>query len=293
MKKTILFILTMTLFSSIYAQFYNLTNENIIWRNLEVACLPTGNVYSTKDLRFKGDTVVDGIAYKILEQTSSFGWVLSGFYRCDSVQGKTWFKLPFMDNEGLIYDFSAKQGDTIRIVNQTITTDTLHLVVQQRDSVSWGSAWRIRLTLKGTETLDTEQWIDGVGNLRGLGYSGSSIFPALCGNEELLCFHENGELVWLNPLYSDCSPMLSTDEHDSNQLSWTYNRQNNTLIVYNLPGSNEKLTMTIFTINGQTIGEFDLKTPQTSVTLSGISNEIVIVSIFRNGKRIKGFKIVK
>jgi hypothetical protein len=166
-------------------------------------------------------------------------------------------------------------------------------VVQQRDSVSWGSAWRIRLTLKGTETLDTEQWIDGVGNLRGLGYSGSSIFPALCGNEELLCFHENGELVWLNPLYSDCSPMLSTDEHDSNQLSWTYNRQNNTLIVYNLSGSNEKLTMTIFTINGQTIGEFDLKTPQTSVTLSGISNEIVIVSIFRNGKRIKGFKIVK
>ncbi|HML83521.1 MAG TPA: hypothetical protein PKE52_00005 [Bacteroidales bacterium] len=73
MKKTLLFILTMTLFSSIYAQFYNLTNENIIWRNLEVACLPTGNVYSTKDLRFKGDTVVDGIAYKILEQTSSFG----------------------------------------------------------------------------------------------------------------------------------------------------------------------------------------------------------------------------
>ena len=56
----------------------------------------------------------------------------------------------------------------------------------------------------GAHWMWTNTWIEGIGATEGLLYSCYPTESVMEPHHELLCYHENGELLYNNPQYEDC-----------------------------------------------------------------------------------------
>ena len=65
--------------------------------------------------KIEGDTLVDGVSYKVMYATRNedlTGWNLWGFLR-ETEDGQVFSRRPSTSDEQLLYDFSMEVGDTI------------------------------------------------------------------------------------------------------------------------------------------------------------------------------------
>mgnify|MGYP000916671505 CR=1 FL=1 len=200
-------ILLPGLFLPVKAQYSSMVSENHLWSSVEIHCLPGYNSFSSKYFSFLRDTVIGETVYKQLfatENVDQTDWYLWGFYREDTTTGHVWYRPVFPETEGLIYDFSAMEGDTVTIMNPDISYDPIKLVVQE---VTWewmGGHQRKKMKMWEAGSFQAEFWLEGIGSLYGMKNSGATFLGAACGSEELLCFSESGNPVYNNPAYETC-----------------------------------------------------------------------------------------
>ncbi|MBN2635011.1 MAG: T9SS type A sorting domain-containing protein [Prolixibacteraceae bacterium] len=160
----------------------------------------------TTSFKFSGDTTIQQKTYyKLLrsEDEMKINWALHSlwFEKNDSV----FLKYLTEDYDRLIYDFTISEKDSF-----TVEENELYLYVDSIRLQVWGGKEREFFYFHPSEIYSGygyTVWIKGVGQTGLLTRSTEiDIFGANCS---LLCFEEDGELVYQNPEYNSCSVFTS------------------------------------------------------------------------------------
>ncbi len=175
------------------------------------------NSIGNYDIWFTEDTVVDGLKYtKLMAEAKTLdnNYHFSGlWFLLREENEKVWKRQLNNPDEILLYDFTASVGDTL-----TIGDFGQRLIVDSIGTVQIGNADRKKFWLRLQSNNPggyqfTETWVEGIGSDYGLLWSGYLSIPD--GWHCLLCFHQNGELVWENPEYGTCTYDAIEENKDS------------------------------------------------------------------------------
>ena len=150
----------------------------------------------------------EGVQYKIMaaeEDDYTFDY---GLLREDA--GRLFFRKhsdwPMFEDEILLYDWTLSEGDTVFVqrgdeANGLVLSsigDTIMNGVQRREFIL---SYLVNPDLK-------EKWIEDMGSELGFIFPGTKIqqepYLDFMGESDLLCYHEEGELIWQNPSYKTC-----------------------------------------------------------------------------------------
>ena len=155
------------------------------------------------------DTIINLNVYKAIYQTndSIFSFTNSEYYCAYRIVDKQWYFIPKGEvDEYLLYDFNLKVNDTVYIDNPWVNNGLTELIALEIDSINLNEAYHKKVSIgyydgysKDPHIL--EYWIEGIGCSNGLFYSGFTFFDL---GFQLLCYHKNGELVYLNSPDNSC-----------------------------------------------------------------------------------------
>ncbi|MBR4148392.1 MAG: T9SS type A sorting domain-containing protein [Bacteroidales bacterium] len=211
---------------------------HVLWYNLSQA--PFDHI--TESLQLEGDTLVDDTHYKkVMRKISSetlywYGsteeYSLYGLIR-EEPEGKVFYQPIDQDTTYLLYDFGMNVNDTAvmrwcqlpnPIANVTIRIDsiTTKYIAGMDRRVYYVSSKSTHDPLQEWRWRNT--WIEGIGAAEGLLYS---CFPTGSGGGprfELLCYHEEGELLYMDPEYDTCVVDNTTVEFAPVGAEWHYER---------------------------------------------------------------------
>lgn len=185
------------------------------WKMQAQVCLPIaqkGNEWHTFETGVwqinnyvnwcSGDTLIEDVRYMKIMGTVNDSYPI--FYTLlREEDGKVWKRYSIAHSETLLYDFTASVGDTLRIGDfaEEMVLDSISMV--QIGGVDRRKFW-FGLEYDGLgNPRAKETWVEGIGSDYGLLWTG--YFNVFDGWHCLLCFHQNGELVWENPEYGTCT----------------------------------------------------------------------------------------
>ena len=161
--------------------------------------------------KIEGDTLLDGVSYKVMYATRNedlTGWNLWGFLR-ETEDGQVFSRRPSTSDEQLLYDFSMQVGDTICMCDYGY--DECCMVVIEKGETIVNGEPRQQIVLEYPFGNGVEEvWIEGIGSLYGIVDSGSLFLTG--GSTNLLCYYEDGDLIWQNttPGYNECYMVYPT-----------------------------------------------------------------------------------
>jgi hypothetical protein len=216
MKSLILWCTAMIIAGTIVGQDYiPLVADDKEWNVLqEIFSYPPPTTHYTMNYKFDGDTVLNSIAYqKVYGYCPEQGvedWIYMGGIR---EENKKVYYNP-LGEEKLKYDFGAEIGDTIIVEVNSSYTETL--IVESIDSILVENEYLKKMNLVYSLSNFSEIWIESIGSNIGVLHSGTAV--AVGGWTWLLCMHQEGELVYMNPDYTSCQmnnvSVSELEQHD-------------------------------------------------------------------------------
>lgn len=200
-KRFALFVIFVGTFILVYSQGYINTIDTTSFYNyyrISSGPSPSHNVC----YKFGNDTTIgSNNCTEVLCSLDTITWYSSGaFLYEDSINERVY--LIANDTIGLIYDYSAEEGDTVFVYNPLYSLNTIPLVVNTVDSIYFDGDFH------KTMSFDFYHWIEGVGDIKiGLLYPGHEVVASFV--ESLVCYYKNDNLAYNNPIYASC--FFSTD----------------------------------------------------------------------------------
>lgn len=186
---------------------------NILWQSTGV---PTPESV-TESLMVSGDTVVDGVLYKkVLRKLSSETHYWHGSLEYDlygiikeEESGKVFYKPKEQEIEYLLYDFGMNVNDTAVMFWCQNPNCEVHVRIDSIATQHIAGAERRVFYVSSKDMFGDEwhwlnTWVEGIGAMEGLLYSCHIVNAGGITLHELLCYHEDGELVWQNSTYNTC-----------------------------------------------------------------------------------------
>ena len=186
---------------------------NILWQSTGV---PTPESV-TESLMVSGDTLVDGVLYKkVLRKLSSETQYWHGSLEYDlygiikeEESGKVFYKPIEQEIEYLLYDFGMNVNDTAVMYWCQNPNWEVHVRIDSIATQHIAGAERRVFYVSSKDMFGDEwhwlnTWVEGIGAMEGLLYSCHVVNAGGITLHELLCYHEDGELVWQNPNYNTC-----------------------------------------------------------------------------------------
>jgi len=216
MKTKILFIgFVCCLVLQANAQTFNNTivNDNSAWSTLSYGYRAdeNGDVFifnSTEYHFFDGDSIFNEKTYKKVfsyRDELHLERFFDGLIREENK--KTYFvyykeSLETLLEERILYDFSLEEGMDFKYSTGGSVIETFY--VKQIDFVEINGIQKKRFQLaRGSLNGPIRAtWIEGVGSLNGLLFPNNVLPPGAF--KTLLCYHQNDELIYKNPAYSEC-----------------------------------------------------------------------------------------
>ncbi len=266
-------------------QSQNFIDETKQWAIVAHSVPDTPYHYSTFFYKFYGDSILNGKTYhKLYESNDSnqVNWSLHfpflWYERNDSV-----FQYYSSTIDTLVYDFNIQEGDSFNLGNQD------YMKVDSIRYLEWGGSLRKHWFFCKTNSDCSEWyrtiWIEGIGQL-GL-FTRSSEIGIYGAYVQLLCFYENGNLVYQNPNYNSCYVATSSKltEDNSKKGINVFQSENGRIIIDN-PDS-EKGVIVFYTIDGRQINELKIESDNTRLDLK-YSGMIIYKFTNLNGKTQTG-----
>ena len=264
--------------------------QNFIDETKQWAIVSTYSMYQipfwTTYYKFSGDTIINGYSYHkqyMSTDSNQVNWTLSNcplwFERNDSVFTRDPSCNVPIDTVYLVYDFNLEEGDTFP--NNVYP----YMIVDSIRYLEWGGSIRKHWFFNewGPYPYNCLTWIEGVGHLRNFNYS------IICINslyESLLCFQENGNIIYQNPDYNSCYFFTTSDLILSNsKFIKVYSNNEGNIIVDN-PNS-EKGVIDFYSIDGRLINELKIELDNTRLDLK-YSGMIIYKFANINGKTQTG-----
>ena len=202
---------------------------NILWQSTGV---PTPESV-TESLMVSGDTVVDGVLYKkVLRKLSSETHYWHGSLEYDlygiikeEESGKVFYKPKEQEIEYLLYDFGMNVNDTAVMFWCQNPNCEVHVRIDSIATQHIAGAERRVFYVSSKDMFGDEwhwlnTWVEGIGAMEGLLYSCHIVNAGGITLHELLCYHEDGELVWQNSTYNTCliDPLSIQDNTEASGL---------------------------------------------------------------------------
>ena len=186
---------------------------NILWQSTGVP-IPES---VTESLMVSGDTLVDGVLYKkVLRKLSSETQYWHGSLEYDlygiikeEESGEVFYKPIEQEIEYLLYDFGMNVNDTAVMYWCQNPNWEVHVRIDSIATQHIAGAERRVFYVSSKDMFGDEwhwlnTWVEGIGAMEGLLYSCHVVNAGGITLHELLCYHEDGELVWQNPNYNTC-----------------------------------------------------------------------------------------
>ena len=185
---------------------------NILWQSTGV---PTPELI-TESLVISGDTLIDGELYKkVLRKLSSETQYWHGSMEYDlygiikeEESGKVFYKPKEQEVEYLLYDFGMNVNDTAVMYWCQNPNCEVHVridsIATQHIAGSERKVFYVSSKDMYSDWIWLNTWVEGIGAMEGLLYSCHVVSAGGITLHELLCYHEDGELVWQNPNYNTC-----------------------------------------------------------------------------------------
>ena len=202
---------------------------NILWQSTGV---PTPELV-TESLIISGDTLVDGVLYKkVLRKLSSETQYWHGSLEYDlygiikeEESGKVFYKPKEQEIEYLLYDFGMNVNDTAVMFWCQNPNCEVHVRIDSIATQHIASAERRVFYVSSKDMFGDEwhwlnTWVEGIGAMEGLLYSCHIVNAGGITLHELLCYHEDGALVWQNSTYNTCliDPLSIQDNTEASGL---------------------------------------------------------------------------
>ena len=179
-------------------------NNRQKWNVVYINSVNWPNDYHTEIQSIRDNITLDGVDYKLVWKEDVYDSKrIGGAVREEN--RKVYYRRKVAQNyqdEVLLYDFNLTMGDTV-----TVNWIGQKLGVLEESEVQVNGNMRRMLGLAeyyedGTIGEVEEYWIEGVGSTYGFLNSG---YEAMVGAYiQLLCYHENSNLVWDNEEFEDC-----------------------------------------------------------------------------------------
>lgn len=178
-------------------------SENKLWRIVFQSYSDPCCINVSSALKFKGDSVINDTIYtKLLrsKDESLEKWTFSGLWRETKDKKVFGRNFLFYEHETLMYDFSLEKNDTFK-------TQGLTFIVDSVLSKPWGGKlrkhWYLNTYRAENDSADkfySTLWIEDVGKIGTFtqNINGGS------GADYLLCFSEDGQIVYQNPQFNTC-----------------------------------------------------------------------------------------
>jgi hypothetical protein len=213
-----------------YSQKYEpFIGENKQWRYHQELFLTSGGKVDIVEMgHFKGDTVLNDTVfskfYMLIEQPFMQYETLPYSFREDTIEKKVWVHDFTFNKTALIYDFKLAIGDTFDIY---IVDD----IFMKQTVIDVDTFYTDNKKLKRIVFDDTTTWIEGIG------YITKSNIPS---EGELLCYRENGEVLYINAQYDNCDTIFGLSDNIKNN---SYKNLLNSYVYPNPAISSSKIKM--------------------------------------------------
>ena len=161
--------------------------------------------------KIEGDTLVDGVSYKVMYTTRNenlTGWSVCGVIR-ETEDRQVLYRRDGSSYDEILYDFSMEVGDTIIMNGSGFYPDWM-FVVETNEILINGEPRKQIVLEYPFGNGEREVWIEGLGSLYGIVDSGSLFLTG--GSTNLLCYYEGDDLIWQNttPGYDECYMVYPT-----------------------------------------------------------------------------------
>ena len=161
--------------------------------------------------KIEGDTLLDGVSYKVMYTTRNedlTGWSVCGVIR-ETEDKQVLYRRDGSSYDEILYDFSMEVGDTIIMSGSGFYPDWMFVIETNEILVNGEPRQQIVLEYPFGNG-EQEVWIEGIGSLYGIVDSGSLFLTG--GSTNLLCYYEDGDLIWQNttPGYNECYMVYPT-----------------------------------------------------------------------------------
>lgn len=293
--KSFVSILSLLVSFTAYSQLDNfIVNEEGIWSDVVVHCVPGGNNYTTYFVKFEGDTIIDNHTYKYIWRTndeSLIDWIPYGFIR-ENEEHQVFLKPPDY-YEGLIYDFGVNVGDTVQALNIYLNSnDTLNFVVLQVDSILLLDRYRKRVSLYEYTNEKEEVWIEGLGSYFGILNSCNDSYGAICGGYDALCYKESGELVYQNAIYGTCYYTITVGLNPLKDVDFkVYPNPANDFVAIDFPFDGER-RVEICNFSGKKVLNNLFFEKNILLNLQEVGNGIYFINVFDDENYYLPYKLI-
>ena len=241
--------------------------------------------------KIEGDTLLDGVSYKVMYTTRNedlTGWNFCGVIR-ENEDKQVFYRRYGSPDEEMLYDFSMEVGDTICMCDYGFY-ECCMVVIEKGETIVNGEPRQQTLLEYPWGNGEGEVWIEGIGSLYGIINSGSLFLMG--GSTNLLCYYEDGDLIWQNttPGYNECYIINPNDPQSIEE-----NETSLSVSVYPNPSKGE------VTIEGVEVAEIKVynglgqmvKTFQGSneINVSGLAEGIYLLRILDTDGKVYTNKI--
>lgn len=212
----ILFVLVFLIKANSFCQ--SLPDTSATWT---IASISMGWYIANETFVIKGDTTINSIIYKsiCITKDSAFNPLSSNYFCAVRELSNKWYFIPAdSTKEFMLYDFNVKTGDTVTINNPWVEGE-MKLNVFDIDSIELNGSYYKNIELgfyvnPNDPPYISDHWIKGIGSTQGFYLSGSRTMDM---GFQLLCFHRNDTLIYLNSPDGTCGYItgLNTKSLDS------------------------------------------------------------------------------
>jgi hypothetical protein len=272
------------------AHSQNFINDNKQWANVTQPL--DLNTHFTTYNKFSGDTIINGNVYhKLYSSTDSnqVNWTLDYYSfwweKNDSVFQRCQHYGNINDTTMLLYDFNLEEGDTFHIDE--------YYDMMKVDSIRYldfGDTPRKYWFFNIQSTYGYVTWIEGVGEW---GNFSLPLNVVSSSSTQLLCFHENGNLVYQNPNFNSCYVNTTSVPSitKSQGLLNLFPNPATTQITLNLPENKANATYTLYDMQGRIQLTGKTSNTQTEINVATLPRGLYILKIITE-KEIITKKIV-
>lgn len=202
------YLLLLLISSAVFSQEYeSLLADGKQWSTVdEYYHLLFGSANRSFQYYLTGDTLINDTTYFTIRKFDDRNMIEEspGYIREDSL-GRVYFRSQ-ISSECLIYDFSVELNDTVLFYYSQNPNSAVRAVVESICVFDETGSDRKAITLKDIDIpSNSEIWIEGIGSNRGLLESGFTFSRMVGAQYNLLCYHENDSLIYLNPRFTSCT----------------------------------------------------------------------------------------
>ena len=270
---------------------------NILWQSTGV---PTPELI-TESLVISGDTLIDGELYKkVLRKLSSETQYWHGSMEYDlygiikeEESGKVFYKPKEQEVEYLLYDFGMNVNDTAVMYWCQNPNCEVHVRIDSIATQHIAGAERRVFYVSSKDMYGDEwhwlnTWVEGIGAMEGLLYSCHVVNAGGITLHELLCYHEDGELVWQNPTYNTCliDPLGIQDNIEASGLRVYPNPARDRVVVEGM----EAVEVMVYNTSGQMV---KCVRGTNEINVEGLAEGVYLVRIMDADGKVYTNKITK